>query len=469
MPDAREAAGGDDLRRVLGLGDAAAVVIGAIIGVGIFFTPSRVAALAGSTDRALAAWAVGALIALLGALTFAELGALYPRTGGQYEILRDAFGPATAFVFVVCNATAVQAGGIAIIALVTARHVGSALGIAAGGKGSGSGLLIPSLVLIALLAMFNVLGVRWGARIQNATVAAKLLTLLFLTALAVVVPPLASAAVPPAGGAGAGAAAGAAHASLALLLAAVVPTLFAFGGWQQALWVGGEVKNPARNLPAAILGGVAVVAAVYLSACWAYFRLLGFAGVASSTALAADAVARSFPEWGSRAIAGAVALSALGVLNAQFLSGPRLLYAMARDGRFFAPVGRASANGTPAVAIVLLAVMSALLLIAGGEDAISKILTGVVFVDGVFFALTGASLLVLRRRQSSRTADATEGPPPSRIPGHPLVPLLFVLGETAVVIGAYVDPEVRHAAGLGAAWIAGSLLLYLVRFRKRRA
>lgn len=441
-----------ELNRALGPIDAICVVIGAIVGVGIFFTPQRVAAIAGSGGMAMLAWAAGGAVALLGALTFMELGGMYRRAGGQYEILRDAYGPAVAFLFVFCNATAVQAGAIAVIAIVCVDNL--AVGLRGEVLASGTSMAI-SLGLIVLLVAANARGVRAGAIIQNATVAAKLATLLLIAALAAFVggtaAPQAAAAAPQAGFA------------LSALFAAMVPTLFSFGGWQHALWIGGEVRDPERNVPRAILIGVTIVVLVYLLANWAYLDLLGYRGVVEHPVLAAEAVGVVWPQYGRRGIALAVAFSAFGVLNAQLLSGPRLLFAMARDGRFFRRFGEVNPRTrTPVAAIVLLGALAMILLLVAGNDGSNRLLNGVVFVDGVFFVLTGAAVFLLRRLRP-------DAPRPVRVPLYPLVPALFVVGELGVLIGAHVDPQVRGAAFLGAIWIGVALMLYLLRFRARRS
>ncbi len=423
------------LRRVLGPMDATCVVVGAVIGVGIFFTPGLVARVSGSAGMSLLVWALAGGITLLGAITFARLGAMYTRSGGQYEIIRDAWGAPPAFLFVFCNATAIQAGATAIIAAVCAQH----LGIAAGAELRPPVLTALAVVLIAGLAAANAAGVTWGAGIQNATALAKVATLIAVAALGA----LYGAAD---GGGRAEARSPGPLAPGAAIFAALVPAFFSYGGWQQALWIAGEVRRPKRDVPLAIITGVLIVVAVYLLANWAYVRLLGQAGVAGSSAVAADAAARVWP-WGGRLAAAAVAVSAFGVLNAQLLAGPRLVYAMARDGRFFAPFARAPARfGTPIPAILLIAGMSLVLLLAAGRDAIDRIVTGVVVVDCVFFALTAAALPVLRRRFSPVAA-------------------LFVAGELCVIAGALLDPGKRAAAAVGAAWIAAGALCYAIFFR----
>jgi APA family basic amino acid/polyamine antiporter len=439
----------EPLRRELSMLDATAVVIGAIVGVGIFFTPSRVAELAGSGSLALWTWALGGLIALLGALTFAELGAMVPRAGGQYELLRDAYGAATGFVYVVCNATATQAGAIGVIALVCVDNLAVAL---TGATLEPIATLGCAIGLTFGVALANAAALRWGARIQNFTVVAKLATLLCVAAVALLAAPETIETIELETGPRL-------H-PLAAIAAALVPTLFTFGGWQQVLWIGGEVKQPERNLPISILAGVLTVIAVYLLANWAYLALLGHAGVAQTDTLAADAVAVVFGGPGRRAVAIAVAVSALGVLNAQLLTGPRLLFALARDGRLWPVLGRVhESRGTPVPAIAVLAATAIVLLLCAGADGIDRLLTGVVLIDGFFFALTGLASLVLARRMPRAER-------PVRMPGFPLVPLLFGLAELGVVVGAWLDPEVRSAAAIGVAWIAAALLLFRLRFHR---
>ncbi|MDP6944828.1 MAG: amino acid permease [Myxococcota bacterium] len=433
------------LRRDLGPLSAISIVVGAIIGVGIFFTPSSVAALSADMTWALAAWALGGLIALCGALSFAELGGMYPRTGGHYEILRDSYGPAPAFLYVFCNATAIQAGAIAIIAIICAMNLGLAVGGSMPEAFATSGL---AALLIVGLTVTNAMGVRWGATVQNATVLAKLLTLAAVALLAALAPaaPPATAVVEADTGLVAG------------LFAALVPVLFSFGGWQHALWVGGEVRDPARNVPRAIIGGVLVVIGAYLLVNWAYFSLLGFEGVANSKMIAAEAVSAVHPEIGARLVAGAVAVSAFGVLNAQLLSGPRLICGMAADGRFFSVFGRVDARfRTPLPAIGLLGGLGLALLLLAGADGVDELLNGVVLVDAAFFVLTGLALVVLRFKRPDAERSV-------RVPM--IVAGIFVLGEIAVMVGAFAQPKYRTAAYIGVAWVVVAAVFYALFFRR---
>lgn len=437
-------------RRTLGAFDAACVVIGAIIGVGIFFNPSKIVQLTGSGGAALAAWAIAGFLALCGALAFAELGKRYHASGAQYEVLRDAYGPMPAFLFVFCNATAIQAGAIGVISVVCAQYLGVAV---TNETPEGPALLVAACVLIAGITAANIVGVKWGSQIQNLTVVAKVLTLLLVVGLAAFgTGHIAAADTAPAAAAGGNVFKG--------ITAALIPAFFAYGGWQHALWISGEVKDPERNLPRAIFGGVVLVVVIYLLANWAYLSLLGVDGVANSKTLAADAVSVVWPDFGKRFVGAAVGLSAFGVLNAQLLSGPRLVYGMAHDGRFFAPFAKLSPKfGTPVAAILMLACTGTALLFAAGanENGVNKLIAGAVLIDGVFFALTGAALLVLERR--TRAYRST-----------PLVKaavVLFVLGEFAIIAGAYMDKDTRIASVVAVGWIAAVGLLYFVRFARQ--
>src|SRR5437867_3100092 len=435
------------LPRVLSLWDATCVVVGAIIGVGIFFNPRDVALISGSASTAMAAWSVGGLIALLGAITFAELGRMRPVAGGQYHVLRDAYGRPPAFLFVFCNLTAVQAGAVAIISIVCAQNLAVALhGVAPSEPWT---LGVATLLTWALVGV-NVIGVRSGAGLQNTTVVLKLLTLGAVVALAALIGP---DAAPVTG------AAGLRSISFSSLFAGVTLTLFAYGGWQQALWMAGEVRNAGRTVPRAILLGVGIVVAAYLSANWAYLDLLGFDGVRRTQALAADAISTWSPGLGRRIAAAAVCVSALGVLNAQFLTGPRLTWAMARDGLFFAPFARLSARfATPAAAIVLLGGLSTALTLGLGLARTDLLTTGVVVVDATFFALTGLALPILRRRDpASRRGSAW-------ITG---VALAFASLELLAIAGSVLQKDVRIVALTGLGWIAAGAATWALFFARR--
>lgn len=436
------------LRQVLGLWDATCVVVGAIVGVGIFFNPRDVAAISGSATAAMAAWCVGGVIAWLGAITFAELGRLRPVAGGQYHVLRDAFGRAPAFLFVFCNLTAVQAGGVAIISIVCAQNLAVALH---GAAPTDAWTLVVATLLTWVLVGVNVLGVRSGAGLQNTTVVLKLVAIAAIVALAIAFPSAAAPAAAPGG---------ARDMTFAGLFAGVTLTLFAYGGWQQSLWMAGEIRDAGRTLPRAILLGVAIVVIVYLSVNAAYFHLLGYAGVRDAKALAADAISVGSHGLGRRLAAAAVTVSAFGVLNSQFLSGPRLTWAMARDGAFFAPFARLSRRfATPVAAILLLGVLATLLTLGLGLARTDQLTTGVVVVDAAFFALTGLALPILLRRDAARGGRAWRS----------TVAIAFATLELTAVVGSLLQKDVRIVAFTGLGWIAAAALTWMLFFARRPA
>lgn len=459
--------------RTLSLFSATNIVIGAIIGVGVFFGASTMAKLTQSGPLLLAAWGVGGLIAMCGALVFAELGGRYQGNGAQYEVLRDCYGPLPAFLFVFCNSTAIQGGAIGVIATVCANNL---FVLAGAPEPRGYLLLVVSAGLIVLVMQANIAGVRWGSGIQNFTVLAKLAAIALIIVLALAsgthsvsepCPPLhrSDGSLIPVPGA------------MAALLAALIPAMFSYGGWQHSLWIAGEVKDPQRNIPRAVIIGVLIVVVVYTTVNWAYLKLLGVGNIATTKTLAADAVAAVWPDLGKKAIAAAVAVSAFGVLNAQLLSGPRLVYGMARDGRFF-PMFAQLRRGTPAAAILMMSVVSLLLLavstVVNTEfnsrlNVIDMLGTGAVFIDCIFFILTGISVFILRQRRKldAPTTSATGTHLPFRMPGYPIVPALFILGEMGALIGVYMEKETARVAWIGIAWIFAAALVYLVFFRQR--
>lgn len=462
--------------RVLGTRDAACVVIGAIIGVGIFFTPSTVARLTGSGSLCLLAWGIGGFIALCGAMAFAELGSRYHDSGAQYRVLRDSYGPFPAYLFVFCNTTAIESGSICIMALLCARYAYVAATGDAVTDAQNLLLLGMATIMILGLSTANALGARWGSRIQNLTVYAKVLTLATVTGMAVVLggwPTRAFEAAPAEN-------ATRTLSPIVAVLAALVPAFYSYGGWQQALWISGEVRDPRRALPRAIIGGVLVVITVYMLVNWAYLHLLGVEGVAGSATVASDAVAAALghtsplAEVAPRIVAGAVAISAFGVLNVQFLSAPRLAYAMSRDGKFFSPFGRLSPRyGTPIAAIGLMTVLALLVLFGTGSKGtagLDWLLNGVMFIDGVFFVLTGAAVIVLRERMKRRP-DGEDGAGASasyRVPLYPIIPAIFVVGMMGILLGSYVDATLRRAAIIGVGCIVVAAVMYAAFFRDQK-
>jgi basic amino acid/polyamine antiporter, APA family len=426
--------------RRLGLFSGTMAVVGGIIGGGIFRTPATVAERVGTPGLVLAAWVVGGIVALIGAFCFGELGHRRPRAGGGYVYLRETWGPLPAFLYGWTLVLVIATGAIAAVAVTFANY---ALALA----GWSDRLTVPVAVgTIVLLAGINYVGVRPAAITQN------IFTLLKLAALAILIgagiflaaPPLPSVAAPtPIGGVA------------TALGAALVPVLFTYGGWQQTNFIAEEIIDPERNLPRALVLGVAIVVAVYLLANVAYLRVLGATGLAASTAPAADVMQAVLGPLGGKVIAAGIAVSTFGFLNLVILVTPRVLQAMAADGVFFARLAQLHpVHRTPTAAIVALAACAALLTLS---KTFGQLVDYVTFGDWIFFGLTVAGLFVYRRR---------EGPTTFGVPGYPWTPALFVLAAAYVVASA-VASNPKNAA-IGAALIAAGIPVFLYWRGSRR-
>ena len=423
--------------RRLGLFSGTMAVVGGIIGGGIFRTPATVAERVGSSGMVLIAWVVGGVVALIGAFCFGELGQRRPQAGGGYVYLRETWGPLPAFLYGWTLVLVIATGAIAAVAVTFANY---ALALA----GLSDGLTVPLAVgTIVLLAGINYVGVSPAAITQNIFTVLKLAALatligagIFLAAPTVPYRPLPSVTVPSFG-------------------AALVPILFTYGGWQQTNFIAEEIIEPEKNLPRALVLGVAIVVAVYLLANLAYLRVLGAHGLAASTAPAADVMVAVLGPTGGKLIAAGIAVSTFGFLNLVILVTPRVLQAMAADGVFFArlavlhPVHR-----TPAAAIVALAACAALLTLS---KTFGQLVDYVTFGDWIFFGLTVAGLFIYRKRDVGRGALDTRGT--FRVPGYPWTPALFVLAAAYVVVSAVVSNPKN--AGIGAVLIAAGIPVFL--------
>jgi len=412
-------------KRALGPFDATMLVVGGIIGAGIFINPAIVAARLGSPGEVLGAWVAGGVVALAGAFTYAELGALFPRAGGQYVYLREAFHPLVGFLYGWALLLIISSGAIAAVAITFAQY---ALRLAGGPPAPAATLAVAA---IWLLSAVNYVGVKPGSRVVNVFVVLKLAALVALVAIALgaervaTVPTAPRPAVP-----------------WAAFGAALVPILFAYGGWQQTNYVAEEVKDASRTLPVALVAGTAIVVVVYVAVNVAYLRTLGLAGLAATLTPAADAASRVLGAGGSQFVAVAIVVSTFGFLDVTILAASRVYYAMAADGVFLPSVARLHPRfGTPTVALLLQAVWASVLACSGGYG---QLLDYVVFADWIFFGLTGVSLFVFRQRLPlARRARGTV-----RTPGYPLLPALFVVAAAAVVISVMRTNPRGSAAGV---------------------
>ena len=436
---------GGALRRELGVFSAAMMVVGGIIGSGIFFTPSVSAAALPSAGWVLAIWAAGGVVAFAGALTYAELGAMLPDAGGPYVYLREAFGTLFAFLYGWMVLASIATGAIAAVAMGFAGYLARFVDLAPAG-----GQLGVAAIVIVALSFVNYLGVKPGAIVQNVLTVFKIAALAALIAGGFVLWARVGAPLPVAG-------APLARTPLIVGLgAAFVPVLFTIGGWQQMNMVAGEVRDPERSIPRALMVGIAIVIAIYLGANLVYLHALGRDGLAASHAAAADAAARYFGPGGARFIAVSAMISIFGFVSVAILSNSRIVYAMAADGSFLAAAGRVHPRfGSPHVAIMLIAFWSIALLVFTRGD-LGALLSGVVFADWIFFGLGAASVFVLRRVRP----DAAR---PYRVPGYPWLPAFFVLAAMVGVASSFVASPVMSL--LGVAQLLAGVVFFRVRGR----
>jgi APA family basic amino acid/polyamine antiporter len=429
------------LARRLGLFDATMLVMGGIVGSGIFMNPYVVARQVRTPALILGAWVLGGLIALAGAFIYAELAVLRPEVGGQYAYLRDAFHPAAAFVYGWGLLLVTQSGGMAAVAVTFARYVLELTGLRMGESAI-------AVAALAVLTAINCLGVRAGATVQSALMVLKIGAVLGLVAAGWLLLPSASPGShpmldrPPSFG------------LVTAMGAALVPVLFAYGGWQTASFVAAELRRPERDLPRGLLLGVAGVVVLYLSVNAVCVRALGPDGLAATTTPASTVMRLALGERGARLIAAGIAISTLGFLSQGILTAPRVYYAMAEDGVFFRAVGFLHPRTlVPVVAIAVQGLVAAIIAVSGRYE---QILNYVVSVDFIFFGATGASLFVFRRRQ---------GPAASfRTPGHPATTIFFVAACFLVVINTVYTYPANTVIGL-TILLAGVPIFFMWRRR----
>jgi APA family basic amino acid/polyamine antiporter len=426
--------------RSLGTFSTTMVVVGGIIGAGIFLNPAIVAQRVHSAAFILTAWIIGGGVALIGALAFAELGARRPQAGGGYIYLTEAFGPLAAFLYGWTFLFIINSGGIAAVAVTFARYAVDLLGI--------STAYIRPLAgaLLVALAGVNYFGIRSGSITQNIFTVLKLAALTVLIFVGIFLARGGAGATPPAEtiqGFGV----------VRALGIALIPVLFAYGGWQYSNNIASEIVDPERTLPRALGIGIAVVIAVYVLANVAYIRALGPAGLAASLAPAADTMRVVMGPIGATLMAVGVIVSTIGFVNSGILSAPRMLQAMSADGLFFRFASRLHPKyRTPAGGIIIQAVWAVALALSG---TYGQLLDYVVFGDWIFFGLIVATVFAYRRR------DARSGATPMifRMPGYPVLPALFVVVAVYVVASAILSNP-RNAL-LGALLIALGVPAYL--------
>jgi APA family basic amino acid/polyamine antiporter len=416
------------LRRVLGFWDLVLLVIGTVIGSGIFLVPGAVLRPVGnSVPLALAAWLTGGVLSLLGALTYGELSAMKPQAGGLYIYIRDCFGPFPAFLFGWTLFFVLSAGSVATLAVAFGAYFSEFVRL--------TPWMVKSLsaLMIAVIAVVNVRGTRGSADLQNAMTAIKIFAIVLMaSALLWRGKSFATGnAAPPGFGPGA-------YASGFGM--AMISVLWAYEGWQYATFSAGEAINPQRNFPLAFLVGSATLIAIYLFANFGYLAALGPAGVSRSNRVAASAVSLVIGPVAAKLVALTILVSIFSAANSIMLTAPRVYYAMARDGVFFNRLAEIHPRyGTPAFAVIALASWAAILAATGTFE---QLLTYVIFIGWIFYALAAASLFVYRKRDP-------EAKRPYRVPGYPVTPSLFILAAAALVLNTIVAQPARAALGIG--------------------
>lgn len=424
-------------RRELGLLDSVVVVAGGIVGVGIFANPSNVARVVADPVLILLVWLIGGGVALIGGFVWAELASRFPEVGGQYVYLQRAYPPVVGFLYGVALLFIINGGSLAAVSILFATYVDRSL-VTLGPVG------IRAAAAAALVALtgVNAIGVRAGKRTNNALMAAKILGIIALVALA-----FGGRASPPGPASRFDLAVD--HLSTRMLFTALIPILFAYGGWQSCANIAGEIRDPRRNLPRANVLGVLVVVTLYVTLNLAYLWVLTPQQIAASPALASDVAYAAAGAAGAQFVTVLIVISTLGFLSVVILTGPRLYYAMAADGLFFARAGRLHPRyRTPVFALWFQAAVSLVLLTTNTYD---QLLSYVVFADWLFFGLTAGALLIVRRNDSPEGTELI-----ARVPGHPWTTLAFIAIAAGVVIDSFVVYSTQSLIGstiLGAAAI----------------
>ena len=413
------------LPRTLGFWAATAVVAGNIIGSGIFRVPSGIAADAGSVGGIAAVWILGGVVTLCGALAMAELAAAFPRTGGVFVYLREGYGPLVAFLYGWTMLFAAPAGA-AGVALVFAEYLGTLLPLSL----AGTRLVAAGAILVVAAANYR--SVRGASAIQGAATAAKLGAIAALVAAALLLGDGSAGALAPGADRG--------TTSLAGVGVGLAGALFAYNGFQDMLSVAGEVRDPARVLPRALLAGMAAVVAVYLAANLAYLYVLPLAALQASPLVARDVAVRVIGAAGAGVVAATVMVSTFGTLNGLVLANPRLFFAMGSEGLLFRVLARVHPRfGTPHVAVAAYAAASLVFVWSRSFEQLAAL-----FVLGIwpFLALAVAGVVVLRRARPELAR-------PYRTPGYPVVPVVFVVATIGVMASALVADPLATLAGIG--------------------
>jgi APA family basic amino acid/polyamine antiporter len=420
------------------------VAIGSSIGSGIFVTPSQIAGLVPSPLMILGVWAIGGLITLTGALTFGELGSLFPQAGGIYVFLREAYGGLAAFLYGWAYLLIITSGSIAVLALAFSYYLSFFIPL------TGTGKIIVSIAAIALLTTLNVLRAKFGEMFSNVFTGLKLIGILIIIGVGFFFGSKGfsfnTSAEIPVG-----------NTTLANFGVALVGVLFSYGGWQHASFLAGETKNPSRNVPVAMVTGAIVVIVIYLLVNVSYMLLLPLSAIGVSDKVAAEAVSTVIPA-GGMLVAGIIAISTFGTIGIYTLSSPRIYYAMAEDGLFFKSLSKVHPKfKTPVNAIIGQSIWAIVLLLFWGT--FEDLITYTVSVEWFFFALGAAGIFIFRKRLK-------DTPRPYKTFGYPVTPLIFIGITLWFITNMMINKPLHMGIGIGFLLIGVPVYFF---FKKKNA
>jgi len=411
------------LKRTLGTTDLTLLVIGNVIGSGIFLVPSSVLQQSGgSVAVASAVWLVGGILSLLGALSYGELGAMEQGSGGLYAYIRDGFGALPAFLYGWTLFFVIGSGTVATLAVAAANYMGQFAELSLVAKKA------IAIGLILLMAVINVRGTRESASVQNVATGIKVVAILVMSLILFTL------------GSGGSLPASPSTPNISSVGLSIISVLWAYEGWQYVTFVASESVNPQRSLPRAIVAGTLTLIAIYLLANFAYLAALGPDRVAASDRVASEAISQVLGPAAGSVIAIAIIISMYSAAHATVITAPRVYFSMAQDGLFFRRLAEVHPRfGTPALAISANCAWAAVLALTG---TFQQLLTYVVFVGWIFYALGAAAVIALRIKRP-------DAPRPFRVPGYPFTPLIFVLAAAAIVLNTIVEQPMQSAIGIG--------------------
>ena len=432
------------LARRLGLFDVTMIVMGGIIGSGIFMNPSVVAKYVQTPFLILAVWGLGGLVALAGSFIYGELASRMPNVGGQYAYIREAIHPLPAFLYGWALLLVIQSGGMAAVSLTFSRYFLEfvPLGISDG---------IVAVIILFSLTVINCLGVRAGSTLQSILMVLKVGSIAALILCGLFLPDAKSSAKQEI----------LASSSLMAIGAAMIPVLFAYGGWQTSTFIAAEMKDPRRHLPMALIIGVMGVVILYVGVNFVCVRVLGPLGLASTMTPASDVMGVAFGRDGARFIATAIAISTLGFLSQSMLTAPRVYFSMARDGVFFDKVASVHPKTrVPMIAIALQGIMAIVIALSGKYE---QILNYVVSTDFIFFGLTGLCIFLLRKRVKNDSEMFF------KVPFHPITTLFFIAVSWIIVFVTVIKFPADSLIGIGL--LAAGVPVYFIwkQYGKRAA